>query len=156
MHGSAPRAEQAHGSSQDDLSISQDALSLAALAQHGLGILSPGKGAELSCPLPFENRICLMEDTRVAGTTHVAGIDDIVHDIHDGQELRFEREKGNLQDGWAIKVFAGQHRIGYVPCDRNEIVARLMDGGKHVYGTVASIEKLGNWNKIRMEVYLDD
>lgn len=156
MHGSTQMAEQAHGSSQDDLSTSQDALSLAVLARHGLGILSPEKGTDLSCPLPFENRICLMEDAHVAGTTHVAGIDDIVHDIRDGQELRFEREKKNLQDGWAIKVFAGHHRIGYVPCDRNEILARLMDGGKHVYGTVASIEKLGNWNKIHMEVYLDD
>ena len=68
----------------------------------------------------------------------------------------FEREPGNLFDAWAIRVFAGGDRLGFVPCDQNEIIARLMDGGKSIGAKVTAMEKIGRWNKIHMEVYLDD
>ena len=36
-------------------------------------------GMPLSVPMPFQNKIVLLEDTRVAGTTHIQGIDAVVH-----------------------------------------------------------------------------
>lgn len=122
----------------------------------GLGLFSKDTTAEFSIPAPFTNKICLIEDTHIAGTTHVEGIDGIVEQVTKGQDLRFERDKGNLHDYWAIKVFAGNDRVGFVPCDINEILARMMDGGKRVFGAFAYGEKLGRWNKLHMEVYLDD
>ena len=41
------------------------------------------------------------------------------------------RDAGNLHDRWAIKVMHEGKRLGFVPCDVNEILARLMDGGKN-------------------------
>ena len=61
-----------------------------------------------------------------------------------------------MADAWAIKVFAGEERIGYVPADCNEIIARLMDGGKALSVRLTGKEKLGTWNKLHMEVSLDD
>ena len=61
-------------------------------------------GAPLSVPVPFQNRIVLIEDTRIAGTTHIRGIDGIVEGLEVGMELRLEREPGNLADCWAIRV----------------------------------------------------
>ena len=113
-------------------------------------------GTPLSVPVPFQNKIVLVEDIRVAGTTHIRGIDDIVDKLKVGMDLRFERDPDNLADSWAIKVYAGEERIGFVPADCNEILARLMDGGKAVSGKLTSKEKLGTWNKLHMEVSLDD
>ena len=113
-------------------------------------------GMPLSVPMPFQNKIVLLEDTRVAGTTHVQGIDAVVHTLAVGAELRLEREPGNLADVWAIRVFAGSDRIGYVPADCNEVLARLMDGGKVLSAKLTGKEKVGNWNKLHMEVSLDD
>ena len=128
---------------------------LIALTQSGMARWdSPSAG--LSIPMPFKNRICLIEDTHVAGTTHIKGIEQIAAGIAEGQELRLEREPDNLHDRWAIRVYAGDKRIGFVPCDTNEILARLMDGGKCVGAKATYQEKLGIWNKIHMEVYLDD
>ena len=113
-------------------------------------------GTPLSVPVPFQSRIVLIEDTRIAGTTHIRGIDEIVERLEVGSDLRFEREPGNLADYWAIKVYADDDRIGFVPADCNEVLARLMDGGKALSGKLTGKEKLGTWNKLHMEVSLDD
>lgn len=124
----------------------------------GSGIMSAADaaGTPLSVPVPFQSRIVLIEDVRVAGTTHIHGIDALAETLETGMELRLEREPGNLSDAWAIKVFAGSERIGYVPADCNEILARLMDGGKVLSAKLTGKEKLGTWNKLHMEVSLDD
>ena len=122
------------------------------------GIISAADaaGAPLSVPVPFQSKIVLIEDTRVAGTTHVRGIDEIAGKLEVGMALRLEREPGNLADAWAIRVFAGAERIGYVPADCNEVLARLMDGGKALSAKLTGKEKVGTWNKLHMEVSLDD
>ncbi len=131
----------------------------AALATIGAGgIMSAAEaaGAPLSVPVPFQSKIVLYDDLRVAGTTHVHGIDSIVEALDIGAGLRLEREPGNLADAWAISVHAGSERIGYVPADCNEVLARLMDGGKALSAKLTGKEKVGTWNKLHMEVSLDD
>lgn len=113
-------------------------------------------GTPLSVPVPFQSKIVLMEDARIAGTTHIRGIDAIVEQLVVGVDLRLEREPGNLADSWAIRVFAGDDGIGYVPADCNEVLARLMDGGKALSAKLVGKERLGTWNKLHMEVSLDD
>lgn len=128
---------------------------LAAIEKGGLASLQAG-GPSLSVPVPFQSKIVLIEDTRVAGTTHIHNIDAIAEGLEVGMDLRLEREPGNLADAWAIRVYANDVRIGYVPADCNEILARLMDGGKALSARLTGKEKLGRWNKLHMEVSLDD
>ena len=113
-------------------------------------------GKTLSVPIPFANPITLIEETRVAGTSHVPDIDGIVARLERGFELRLQREPDNLVDSWAIQVYAEEDRIGYVSADCNEILARLMDGGKALSATLLSKELIGTWHKITMAVRLDD
>ena len=130
-----------------------------AIAAVGAGSViaaASASGASLFVPVPFQSKILLIEDARVAGTTHIRGIDEIAERLEVGMDLRFEREPGNLADCWAIKVYAGDDRIGFVPADCNEVLARLMDGGKALSGKLTGKEKLGTWNKLHMEVSLDD
>jgi hypothetical protein len=130
-----------------------------ALATIGVGNVlaaADAAGKPLSVPVPFQNSIVLIEETRVAGTTLINGIDELVEELEVGAGLRLEREPDNLADHWAIRVYAGKRRIGYVPADCNEILARLMDGGKALSAKLTGKEKIGTWNKLHMEVSLDD
>ena len=129
---------------------------IALVGAGGVIAAANASGTPLSVPVPFQNKIVLIEDTRIAGTTHIHGIDAIVKGLDIGMALRLEREPDNLADDWAIKVFANDTRIGYVPADLNEILARLMDGGKALSATLTAKEKIGNWNKLHIEVSLDD
>ena len=114
-----------------------------------------GEGMPLAPP--FSQSICLSEDMLVAGTTHAKEIEEVVDDLQEGARLRFERAVGNPHDKWAVEVFDSQgRRMGFLPADSNEMIARLMDAGKCIYGKHAYASKRGAWNRIHMEVYLDD
>lgn len=123
-----------------------------------LSLIHGGTGAgKIEVPKPFSEPICLIPETRVAGTAHVEDIDEIAEDLEEGVHLRFERDATNRYDRWAIRVYDGKdRRMGFVAADVNEIPARLMDAGKRVFGKVTDVKLLGSWYKIEMAVYLDD
>lgn len=138
----------------DAPSTSSETSALATIAQaKSLGLV--GEGA-LSVPMPFESKIALFESVRVAGTTHAPGIDDTMESMAEGAKLDFVREPGNQVDKWAVRIEHGGRKIGYMPADRNEVLARLMDGGKTIQGKLVSHERQGNWWKVYVEVSLVD
>ncbi len=105
--------------------------------------------------LPFARDIFLLE-------THVAGIayhqaDSAKTQISSGMALCLRREPGNQHDDLAIEVLtvAGD-KLGYVPRDRNPVLARLMDAGKLL---VAEVAQIGEWYRqadIRIKIMLRD
>lgn len=132
-----------------DLAITQQAASL-------LLRTANETGESLNAGMPFPTTITLCEDVVVAGTSHIVGIDDVLDSIELPADVKLVRDAGNLHDRWAIKVMHEGKRLGFVPCDVNEILARLMDGGKKLTGTVFEREVRGRWNKLHMEVTLVD
>ncbi|NLZ35676.1 HIRAN domain-containing protein [Clostridium cochlearium] len=105
---------------------------------------------------PFQREIFLI-DTHVAGTTYVEDIDAIGENIVKGTKLNFFREKDNKYDELAIIIKDEKgNKIGYVPKDKNEVLARLMDAGKLIYGIVEDKEYIDNWLKIDISIYLKD
>ncbi|MDO4290936.1 MAG: HIRAN domain-containing protein [Eggerthellaceae bacterium] len=101
--------------------------------------------------------ICLVAGSTVAGTRHVAGVSDLAQTYRPGERFVFERDRDNLYDAWAVRVLDGnRNRLGFVSCECNEVVARLMDGGKLVFGVFEGVEQVENWTRIEMGVYLDD
>ena len=105
---------------------------------------------------PFEQEIFLIE-VHIAGTTHIENMDELEPKLTEGVEVKFYREPNNKYDKKAIVVKdKEENKLGYIPRDKNEILSRLMDAGKLLYGKVKSKEKIGEWTKIEMEVYLKD
>ena len=105
---------------------------------------------------PFSQEIFLIE-VHIAGTTHIDNIDILEPKLTEGVEVQFFREPNNQYDSKAIVVKDKEgNKLGYIPRDKNEILSRLMDAGKILYGKVKGKEKIGEWTKIEMEVYLKD
>jgi len=116
-----------------------------------------GKSGGVSVPKPFSREIFLI-DTHIAGTTYVENIESIAEKIAAGVRLNFYREPKNEYDANAILIKDETgNRVGYVPKKNNEILARLMDAGKLIYGIVTVKESTsGGWLKIEIEIYLQD
>ena len=115
-----------------------------------------GTGA-FNVPKPFSQPICLIPDTWIAGTTHIPEIGSLVEKLCMGDRLRLERDGDNYYDLWSIRIFdKSGNRLGFIRADVNEIPARLMDGGKHLYAEIVDIELRGSWWKISIGVWLDD
>lgn len=88
--------------------------------------------------LPFGRDIFLLE-------THVAGLPyhqaaTALPMLSSGELLTLRREPANTYDELAIEILAVDGlKLGYIPRHRNTVLARLMDAGKQLLATVASI-----------------
>lgn len=106
-------------------------------------------------PKPFAKEILLIECT-VAGTTHVP-VKDIEPDLTPGSVLILQREPANPHDPLAIRIHDEKGRkIGYVPRAKNEVLARLMDAGKLLFGKLVAKEWRDNWLRIEARIHMRD
>ncbi len=67
-----------------------------------------------------------------------------------------KRENDNKFDEKAIEMSFIKNKIGYVPKEKNEVIANLMDAGKKFSAKLISKDWEGNWLKLVVEVYLND
>ena len=71
-------------------------------------------------------------------------------------QLNTVREAKNEFDKFAVALHFKKNKVGYIPKDKNETVARLMDAGKSFFATIEAKELERNWLKIEIKVYLKD
>jgi hypothetical protein len=109
-----------------------------------------GKGG---LPMPFTKEIFLI-DTHVAGTTH-CDLEDVEPKLAPNDLLCFKRDPENKHDKLAIRIHDenGNH-LGFVPRQRNEVLARLMDAGKLIMGKLEDKEWRGDWLHIKVRVFM--
>lgn len=111
----------------------------------------------VACESAVSKRVCLVESTTVAGTRHVLGVRSRAEALGRGDPLLLIRDAENPHDPSAVQVLDGRGGfLGYLSCEFNEIVSRLMDGGRSVSGVFRSAGQVGSWTKIDMAVMLDD
>lgn len=94
--------------------------------------------------------------THIAGTSHVP-IREIEPTLTTGASLVLRREPHNPHDELAILILTENgEKLGYVPRDRNEILARLMDAGKFLIARLEDKEWHGDWLRVSARVFLRD
>jgi len=120
-----------------------------------VSILNSAKGG-LELGKPFSRQIFLISAS-IAGSYYVDDIYKLLDEMKVGAKLRFVREPDNQYDELAILVKdQNDNKLGYVPRKKNPILARLMDAGKLIYGTVKTINNDDSYINIEMEIFMDD
>ena len=106
-------------------------------------------------PKPFVQEVELL-NCNIAGTTFL-DLNDIEPNLKKNQLLVLKREPKNEYDDKAILILTedGQ-KLGYVPQERNEILSRLMDAGKLLFGRLDEKNWVGRWLRLDIQVYLRD
>ena len=122
--------------------IKVDAKLLAALSKGGISLDV------------FSKEILALE-CLVAGTSF-RKLNDVEAALNKEVKLELKREPQNEYDHFAIALHFEKHKIGYIPRDKNEVIARLMDAGKNFFATIQAKEWEGNWLKVEVRVYLKD
>lgn len=102
----------------------------------------------------FAKEILVLECI-VAGTSF-RKLDEVEKELNTTVKLEAKREAKNKHDDWAICLWFGKTKIGYIPRDKNEVIARLMDAGKQFFATIKAKEWEGNWLKLEIKVFLKD
>ena len=126
------------------------------LSKTNSGSLLQTLHADLQTPAPYSSDVMLLQ-TFIAGTTHVAGLEELDPFLRPGDRLELVRIPDNPSDSNAIKIYTRDRvKLGYVPRKENHILARLMDAGKLLYAKILSKQWQGDWLQIEIEVYLTD
>ena len=102
----------------------------------------------------FAKEIVVLE-CLVAGTSF-RKLDKVDNELNKKVKLTMKREADNKFDNFAIALWFNQTKVGYVPREKNEVIARLMDAGKEFYATIQAKEYEGNWLKLEIQVLLND
>ncbi|MDO5714354.1 MAG: HIRAN domain-containing protein [Tissierellia bacterium] len=114
------------------------------------------QNGDLAIPQPFERDIYLF-DTYVAGTSHIAGMEELEPFLEIDEKLSFFREPDNEYDDKAIVIKTENGtKIGYIPKVDNIIFSRLMDAGKLLFGRITEKDKRGTWVRIMIRIYLHE
>lgn len=108
--------------------------------------------------MPFVQELFLLE-CEIAGTGFVKKMEEKAKALTAGAVVSLVREADNKYDGLAIRIDNSDgEKLGYVPRKQNEVLARLLDGGKMLYGKVAEVEiaKHSRWVTITIKIYMKD
>lgn len=104
-------------------------------------------------PMPYTNEIFLLA-VYIAGLNYYEG-NNIKSELAIGDKLLLRREESNKYDSLAIEIYDSKNRkLGYVPKAKNEVMARLMDGGKLIYAIITEIEY--EYLNIKVDVFMSD
>jgi hypothetical protein len=72
-----------------------------------------------------------------------------------GDLLRLQREAGNPHDGNAVRVEWQGYKVGYVPRNSNEGIARQLDFGNRLSARVIRLSRHRDPNRrVEMEIFL--
>ena len=115
-----------------------------------LGALSKG-----AFTLDVFSREILVLECLAAGTSF-RKLDKVQDDLKEKVQLEMKREGKNEFDKFAIALWFQNTKVGYIPREKNEVPARLMDAGKQFYATIFAKEMEGNWLKLEIKVILKD
>jgi HIRAN domain len=100
-------------------------------------------------------REILVLECLVAGTSF-RKLETIEPELKSEVKLTCKREAKNEYDQHAISLWFNENKIGFIPRDRNEVIARLMDAGKSFFATIQAKEWEGNWLRLDIKIYLKD
>lgn len=106
-------------------------------------------------PLPHIKEIFLIE-THIAGTSYL-DLSSIEPTLEKNGFLKLQREEENPYDNLAILIFEeGGNKLGYIPRSKNEVLSRLMDAGKFIFGRIIDKEWVNSWLKLTIKIYMKD
>lgn len=102
----------------------------------------------------FKKEILLLE-CNVAGTSF-RKLDQVEAELLNRVQLEMKREGQNKYDEFAIALYFKDVHVGYIPQEKNEVIARLMDVGKACYAIIEAKEWKESWLKLGVRVYMND
>lgn len=79
----------------------------------------------------------------------------MIHALQPGAALRLVAEPTNRHDEFAVELWHGKHKLGYVPRSDNRPLSRLLQQGAMLTAEVWEADPDATvWERVRAKVYL--
>ena len=90
----------------------------------------------------------------VAGFRHYKGM-DLLQEMEVNDFIELKREHHNLHDEFAIALYWQQEKIGFIPAEHNQTIARLLDAeALPILATITNLNRdVKPWENVAIAVY---
>lgn len=108
-----------------------------------------------------ENKPQTMREIRlsspyIAGFQYYKGL-ELEQMLKENDSLILKREQQNTHDRYAIEVFSGSSKLGYLAREENKVVARMMDQGMTVKARIIKIKPEEHpYRRVKAEVFYEE
>ncbi|WFS61887.1 HIRAN domain-containing protein [Pseudodesulfovibrio thermohalotolerans] len=90
----------------------------------------------------------------VAGFQYYQG-ETVIHSLHPGDSLILKAEPGNPHDYYAVEIFHGRTKLGYVPRTDNKHISRLLRDQVELTCEVdEACPGSSPWNAVTVKVFI--
>lgn len=104
--------------------------------------------------IPFLGVASRLNKPSIAGFQYYEG-SGIINGIKVGEKLNLRAEPQNPYDEFAVEIFHGKTKLGYVPRTDNRHICRLLLGGVEPFVEVEYTKPEGPaWKAVKAKVYL--
>ena len=117
------------------------------------GLIAALSGGKINIDV-FQKEILVLE-CLVAGTSF-RKLNEVEPNLSSTVKINIVREAANEFDPFAVALHFADTKLGYIPKEKNEVIARLMDAGKSFYATMEAKSWEGNWLKLKVKVFMKD
>ena len=74
--------------------------------------------------------------------------------LKENDELTLQRQPENPHDYFAVEVYSGNQKLGYLPRADNKIIARMLDQGVNMKAVIRKIEQEAHpYRRVKIRVY---
>ena len=123
------------------------------LIDPGLISLVNGSFHSNGMPMPFVQEIFLLE-CHIAGTGYL-NLKELEPGLTVNELLIMKREPDNKFDEHAVLILTQKgERLGFIPREKNEVIAHLMDAGKIIIGKITNKKWQGSWLRLMIQIYM--
>ncbi|MEY4594063.1 MAG: hypothetical protein RIQ47_473 [Bacteroidota bacterium] len=118
------------------------------------GLLALIQGGDKSL-MPFAKELVVLE-CHIAGTSYL-DLQEVEPLLTVDDKFFLLREPDNPHDTFAVAIYTSKKvKLGYLPMNKNESVARLLDAGKLIFAVLVAKGWQDDWLKLSVKVfYLD-
>ena len=93
-------------------------------------------------------------DNNIKGLVHYQ-FQGVKLQIAIGQELMLKREVTNIYDSFAVAVFYGTEKLGYLTAYENIVIANLLEQGVRLNGFVSKLNNNDIYQAVSVEIYVN-
>lgn len=105
--------------------------------------------------VPEEKSEIRLSSPYIAGFQYYQGV-EIEQMLKENDSLILKRESQNPHDCYAIEVFNGKNKLGYLPREENKVIARMMDQGISMKGRIVKVNPEASlYRKVKMKVFYE-
>lgn len=114
--------------------------------------LTPKSKTVCRCCVHWCTAATVLLRAAVAGFTHAQG-PVVFPQLTPGDALQLVRKPANPYDARAVRIDWRGHKLGYVPRENNEDIARRLDAGEALTAAIGTVtQQASAWDAVEFEI----